>query len=262
MKCFRCGEWDGEKCQCKDGQTIFHGDCREIMPETEAALAVTSPPYFNAREYSWWPTYAEFLAFIGEAIDGMVKSVSPGRLLCVNSSPVIEARASRSERSRRYNIPADIHQLMTERGLWFSEELTWVKPEGAAINRNGRFYQDRHPLQWRANPATERIGVYQVPTNELNDAIIRRHRRERVEGEFPRSDVWEINPIRDNSHPAIFPLEIPYRLIRFYTWRDETVLDPFMGSGTTLRACKDLGRRGIGIELEEKYCEIAAERLR
>jgi len=75
--------------------------------------------------------------------------------------------------------------------------------------------------------------------------------------------VWNLPPEREvNGHPCPFPVQIPQRLIASSCHPDGVVLDPFMGSGTTLRAAKDLGRNAIGIEIEEKYCEIAAERLR
>jgi len=63
------------------------------------------------------------------------------------------------------------------------------------------------------------------------------------------------------DHPCPKPLSLMFELLTLFTDEGEPVLDPFMGSGTTLRAAKDLGRRAIGIEIEEKYCEIAAKRL-
>jgi site-specific DNA-methyltransferase (adenine-specific) len=74
--------------------------------------------------------------------------------------------------------------------------------------------------------------------------------------------VWRITPRPQGiDHPCPFPIEIPSRIIQMYSLPGHTVIDPFMGSGTTLVAAKNLGRRAIGIELEEKYCEIAATRL-
>ena len=79
------------------------------------------------------------------------------------------------------------------------------------------------------------------------------------------TNVWRIQPEprgpETGHHPAPFPTTLADRCIRLSTWPGETVLDPFMGSGSTLRAAKDLGRKAIGIELSERYCEIAAKRM-
>jgi site-specific DNA-methyltransferase (adenine-specific) len=72
-------------------------------------------------------------------------------------------------------------------------------------------------------------------------------------------DVWRMPPEPNRSHPAPFPLGLPARAIQ--TAADGVILDPFMGSGTTLRAAKDQGRKSIGIEIDERYCELAAVRL-
>lgn len=75
------------------------------------------------------------------------------------------------------------------------------------------------------------------------------------------SNIQAIFPPRDRQHPNEKPLDLPARFIAWTTRAGDLVLDPFMGSGTTLRAAQDLGRRAIGIEVDERYCEIAARRL-
>jgi site-specific DNA-methyltransferase (adenine-specific) len=75
------------------------------------------------------------------------------------------------------------------------------------------------------------------------------------------SNVWRMQPEQRNGHPAPFPLDLPTRAIRLSTWPGETVFDPFMGQGSTLRAAKDLGRKAVGVEISERFCEQAARRL-
>jgi site-specific DNA-methyltransferase (adenine-specific) len=75
------------------------------------------------------------------------------------------------------------------------------------------------------------------------------------------STVWQIPPAARDGHPAPFPVELARRCVRLSTWPDETVLDPFAGSGTTLVAARQLGRRAIGIEPSERYCALAVDRL-
>jgi DNA modification methylase len=73
--------------------------------------------------------------------------------------------------------------------------------------------------------------------------------------------VWHITPARRDGHPAPFPVELAARCVRLSTWPGETVLDLFAGSGTTLVAARRLGRKAIGVEASERYCELAAGRL-
>jgi site-specific DNA-methyltransferase (adenine-specific) len=75
------------------------------------------------------------------------------------------------------------------------------------------------------------------------------------------STVWHLPPARRDGHPAPFPVELARRCIRLSTWPGETVFDPFAGSGTTLLAARQLGRRAVGIERCERYCELAVSRL-
>src|SRR5579875_2638720 len=75
------------------------------------------------------------------------------------------------------------------------------------------------------------------------------------------SNVWRVQPVAPNGHPAPFPVELASRAIRLSTWPGEVVLDPFMGTGSTLVAARSLGRRAVGIDTSERYCEMAAKRL-
>jgi len=76
---------------------------------------------------------------------------------------------------------------------------------------------------------------------------------------FSLSDVWRHNPAKRNGHPCPKPVSLMREIMKSIP--GDVTLDPFMGSGTVLRAAKDMGRRGVGIEINEKYCEIAAKRL-
>jgi site-specific DNA-methyltransferase (adenine-specific) len=75
------------------------------------------------------------------------------------------------------------------------------------------------------------------------------------------STVWRLAPVRRDGHPAPFPIELARRCVRLSSWPGEVVLDPFAGTGTTLLAARQLGRRSIGIESSEAYCALAVERL-
>jgi DNA modification methylase len=242
--------------------TLYLGDCMDVLPTLGGInLVITSPPYFNARDYSFFKTYEEYSEWCDKWVAFAFLSVDKGRMVCINCSPVIEPRLSRITRSKRWNVPNTITNSCERAGAWFCEDLTWEKPDGAAVNRGQRFYLDRHPMQWRANATTERIICYQKPTNELNDKIISRKCGDKVSGDYPRTEVWRLNPETKINHPAPFPVKIPYDLARLYSWPDETILDPFMGSGTTGVAASQLGRKFVGIERDPKYFDMACERI-
>ena len=76
------------------------------------------------------------------------------------------------------------------------------------------------------------------------------------------TNVWIMSPVKDREHPAVFPKELPYRLMKLYTWEGDVVLDPFSGSGTTLVVGLELRRKVIGIEIEERWCKVAVKRLK
>lgn len=238
----------------------------DSIDDKSVHLIVTSPPYFNAKNYDnfeRWEAYDDYLNWCRIWMKMCSQKLKEGRMFSIVISPIIVPRKKRSERSKRYNIPADLHSIFSDMGFWFVEDITWVKPEGAAINRNQRFSIDRHPLQWKANPVTESILVYQKPTNKLNGHIIQEYNgKDRIKGKFVRSDVWRINPDTQSDHPAPFPIEIPYRLVKYYTWSDDLILDPFVGSGNSALAAKQLNRNFIGIDKSENYISMSQDRVK
>jgi DNA modification methylase len=241
------------------------GDCLEVMrsiPDKSIDVVITSPPYFNAREYSYWDNYESYLNWCDLWIKETNRILVDGGILAINSSAVITARKKRNERSIRHNIPADLYGICSNNNFWFVEELIWEKPEGAVINRNQRFSLDRHPMQWKANPTTEKILIVQKKTTKLNDEIIKnKDTSQRILGDFHRGEIFKFNPETKSKHSAPFPIDIPNIVLKYYTWANDVVLDPFMGSGTTGVACKNLERKFIGIEQDANYFEIAKKRI-
>lgn len=248
---------------------IIGGDCEEELARmTETVqLTVTSPPYYNAREYSHWDSYEEYMEWLLRIFRYVYDVTDDGRMCCVNVSPVIEPRESRSKESRRYPIPFDFVKGMCDIGWKFIDDIIWEKPEGAAPNRNGGFNRMRKPMMYKPNVVTEYILVFQKPMDGLIDKILREQsedimRLSLVDGDYDRSNVWKMNPERNREHPAPYPVELPERLIRYYSFVGDTVLDPFLGSGTTAVAAKNLGRGYIGIEYDDNYIKLAADRVK
>ncbi len=248
--------------------TVALGDCEEVLQDLPAGsvdLVFTSPPYYNARpEYTDYLTYEEYLLKIRKVIQQAHRVLAEGRFFVMNVSPVLIRRANRNESSKRIAVPFDMHRLFIEEDYDFIDDIIWEKPEGAgwAIGRGRRFSADRNPLQYKAVSVTEYILVYRKRTSKLIDWNIRAHpKQELVKGsrigeDYERTNTWRIKPAHDPRHPAIFPVELAKKVISYYSFKEDVVLDPFAGIGTTGEAAVMLGRRFVLIEQNPEYVSI------
>ncbi len=231
----------------EDGITIYHGDCREVLPELELIdLVLTDPPYSVsvAGVGRWEMRYGrtDDLDFFDGDTDwskmtGIVLNAI--KLCCTALAP-----------------HGSLYAWCGHRQI--GKLVDWLELEGWST----RF------LVWSKEcPVPPAPGSGWPNAAELCIYAYRSGRRWSYPGVFPlRSNVLTADGYRYGQpgkvdHPTQKPFGVVNPLIEASSSSGDLILDPFMGSGTTLRACKDLGRRGIGIEIEEKYCEIAAKRL-
>ena len=240
---------------CADVQETF-----PVIPDESVHLTFTSPPYYNARDYTIFQSYKAYLGFLTDVFKETHRITKEGRFFVLNTSPVIVPRISRAHSSKRYAIPYDIHPRLTDMGWEFIDDIVWIKPEYAAKNRNGGFFQHRKPLCYKANSVTESVMVYRKKTSKLIDWNLRQYDEETVEvskvlGEYEKSNAWEINPATDKGHPAVFPTELASRVIQFYSFKGDLIFDPFGGSGTVGRVAMEHMRYFLLCEKEPKYVE-------
>ncbi|MDJ0672829.1 MAG: site-specific DNA-methyltransferase [Microcystis flos-aquae DF17] len=248
--------------------TIGFGDCGELleeMPAESVDLIFTSPPYFNARpEYSEFEEYETYLLKLRQVIRKCHRVLSEGRFFVINISPVLLRRASRNQASKRIAVPFDLHRIFVEEGYDFIDDIIWLKPEGAgwATGRGRRFAADRNPLQYKTVPVTEYVLVYRKHTDLLIDWHIRNHpdqevvKASKIADGYERTNVWKINPVTNSKHPAAFPVELAEKVITYYSFKGDVVLDPFAGSGTVGLAAASLDRRFVLFESNFNYIEL------
>jgi DNA modification methylase len=249
---------------------ILLGDSQEILKtigNETVHLTCTSPPYYNARSYSIWPTYDEYLQFLTNVFEQVLRVTKPGRMCVVNLSPVIQSRESRSHESKRLAIPFHFFPIMENMGWKYIDDIVWIKPEGAAINRNGGFYQHRKPVAYKPNIVSETIFIFQKPSDFLIDKVVRSYEGDVLEkslvtGKYERSNIWKINPETTSKHLAPYPKELSDKIVKYYSYVGDLVLDPFMGSGTTAISCVDNKRDYLGIELHQEYVDMAETRIK
>jgi DNA modification methylase len=273
-------EINGVQYQSKDRQkhdefpeflrnTVVHGDVQEIIkyvPDESVHLTFTSPPYYNARDYSIYQSYDEYLSFLEKVFKEVHRITKEGRFFILNTSPIIIPRISRQHASKRYPIPYDIHPFLIKMGWEFIDDIVWVKPEASVKNRNAGFLQHRKPLAYKPNAVTEMLMVYRKKTDKLIDWNIRQYSRDiinksKVLEEYETTNVWRIDPTFDKVHTAVFPLELCNRVIKFYSFVGDLIFDPFAGSGTLGRAALSLNRNFFLTEKEAKYIDRIKEEL-
>ncbi|MCM1300662.1 MAG: HEAT repeat domain-containing protein [Alistipes senegalensis] len=242
---------------------VVNGDVRDVLksvPDESVHLTFTSPPYYNARDYSIYPSYDAYLKFLAEVFQETYRVTKEGRFLVVNTSPVIVPRISRAHSSKRYPIPFDLHHFLVQIGWEFIDDIVWEKPEYSVKNRIGGFQQHRKPLAYKPNSVTEYLMVYRKCTDKLIDWNIHQYdsgtvEESKVQDGFETTNVWRICPKSDKIHSAIFPSDLCKRVVEYYSFKGDLVFDPFAGSGTLGRMAKKLGRKFFLTEKEPKYFE-------
>lgn len=234
------------------------------LPAEAVQLIFTSPPYYNAREYSDYSSYASYLAKMERVLSECCRVLEAGRFIIVNVSPVITKRPGREFESIRYPIHYDFHRVLTDVGFYFIDEIIWIKPEPSVPDRISGYKQTRKPLSYKPNCITESIMVYRKNCPFLLDRNMKayeeydRHDNETID----TSNCWYIAPKYDKKHPAVFPEELCRRVLRYYSFEGDTVLDPFAGSGTLGRVARRMERIPILCEMNEDYAEtIESEAL-
>ncbi len=245
---------------------IYQGDTLERVqeiPKESIQLTITSPPYYNAKEYNKEDnnignnkSYEDYLSKIKRLLIQIYDITVDGGIVVWNTSPVIDGE-------NRFMIPQDTHTLFTQVGFICRDDITWKKPDGAAKLRCGGWCQNKgKPLTWHPNIVDEKVMVYKKPgkreTKEFDNIRL-------YYPEMPKdllTNIWMINPeTQTHWHDAPFPEELVKRCILLYSFKEDVVFDPFLGSGTTMKVARALKRNSIGIELSPEYLEKAKIKL-
>ena len=227
------------------------------LDENSVQLIFTSPPYYNAKIYSNYHSYKDYLNDMFQSLKACHRVLEDGRFIIVNVSPVISKRPGREFESIRYPIHFDFHNLLTGAGFYFVDEIQWIKPESSVKNRNGGYQQTHMPLSYKPNCINESIMVYRKAAPFLLDKNIAQYDKSFANDEnFDSSNCWYIAPTSNKNHPAVFPKELCRRILKYYSFRGDVVLDPFAGSGTFGEVALEMKRIPILCEQNEFYCDL------
>lgn len=238
---------------------VIFGDSRRMpeLPDESVHLIVTSPPYWCIKDYGHPAqvghdqAYSDYLSDLESMLSECHRVLHPGCRAAVNIGDQY-LRASEHGRYRVKPIPADVTRMGRDIGFDFMGSIIWRKISTTETTGGGCWmgsvyypkdghvtYEHEYILLFRKR------GDWPRPTEEQKEKsrLTKKQRSEWFRG------VWELQPARQEGHVAQFPVELPRRLIKMYSFAGETVLDPFLGSGTTLLAADLEGRRGVGYEI-------------
>lgn len=240
---------------------LLVGDSEETLlklPENSIQLSFTSPPYYNARVYSDYHSYNDYLDKMKRVFIQCHRVIEDGRFLIVNVSPVITKRPGREFESIRYPIHFDFHKILEEAGFYFVDEIIWIKPEPCVKNRIGGYQQTRKALSYKPNCVTESLLIYRKKCSFLLDQNMNEYDcyDKYLNEEIDTTNCWYISPKSDKDHPAVFPEELCRRVLKYYSFEGDAVLDPFAGSGTFGKVAYKMKRIPIMCEMDEAYIKL------
>jgi len=259
---------------------IYPHSC-EAMPEVtegSVALTVTSPPYWNAIDYDihaedssqyyrtrayaqGYQDYADYLAWLEKIFAEVLRVTRPGGFCAIIVGTVLLD-------GNLYPVPFDLTSRLTQEGWLFHQDILWHKCT-AGVKRAGVTIQKPYPGYYYPNIMNEYILVFRKPGPKIFES---RSAEQKAAAAYPinrlftmdiANNLWHIAPVPPGfvDHPCPFPEEIPYRLVTLYSYPNDLVLDPFAGSGQTLKVAKALGRQFVGYEIIPQYRELAVKRL-
>lgn len=232
-----------------DGQiTIYHGDCLEILPLLDPVdLIITSPPYNKNRR-------------IDGTWEGIVtESCKGSRFRDGYGTHTDDLPWPAYEQWQRETLQACWFSLNVSGAIFYNHKPRIINQELWTPLSLNPGLPLRQIVIWDSGAGINFMPGAYVPAHEWIMIFARPGFHLTSSKSSALSDVWHIPSMSSDDHPAPFPLALPTRIIQ--STHAKTVLDPFMGLGTTLRAAKNLGRKAIGIELEERYCDLAVRRL-
>jgi site-specific DNA-methyltransferase (adenine-specific) len=253
---------------------LYLGDSRDLafLPDQSVHLAITSPPYWTLKKYSNGEAqlgniqdYEEFVLQLSRVWSEVYRILVPGgRLVCVVGDVCVSRRSF--GRHVVFPLHSDIAVACRKIGFDNLNPIIWYKIASASYEVSGNSSFLGKPYEPNAIIKNDiefilmerKPGGYRKPTEE------QRNKSRLTKPEFAEwfRQIWDVKGEIKRDHPAPFPVEIAYRLVRMFSFWGDTVIDPFCGTGSTMLASAQCGRNSIGVEVDPTYCDIASRRMR
>ncbi len=248
---------------------LIIGNCMsmEEIPDKSVHLAVTSPPYFNAPfDYKGlFKSYGQYLGVLRKVAKESFRVLDNGRIFVLNIDDMLVD-------GDKFPIVADATKIFQEAGFRYRDRIIWKKPDGylRISRRSGVILQNPYPMYFYPDNLLESIIIFQkgkFDYRSISKEIREKSKIDTMEIQEKKwyMTLWEMNNVMPGSSLekdiAAFPEELAYRAIKLFSYVGETVLDPFVGSGTTMKVARQLGRNSIGIEIKKSLIPIIKKKV-
>lgn len=263
--------------EVKTRHQIYLGDARKLLkdiPAESIQLIVTSPPYWNKKNYNsiigqigYYHSYEQYIQELNLVWKECIRLLLPQGRLCINIGDVF---TSTKEYGRYKVLPvhSEIIQFCERNGLDYLNTIIWRKignavASGGARNIMGSYLMPPNGIIQNEIEYILIFKKYSPYSRKVSKEIKQLSKLSRDQEWIPYfSQIWDLPGVHQNNHLAMFPEELPKRLIKMFSYVGDTVLDPFLGSGTTMLAAIKLNRNSIGIEINSQYLNLIKNKLR
>lgn len=248
---------------------LIIGNCVEMseIPSDSVHLVVTSPPYFNAPfDYkNLFTSYDQYLGVLKKMAKESFRVLTEGRIFVLNIDDMLI-------NGDKFPIVADAIKIFQESGFRYRDRIIWKKPDGylRISRRSGVILQNPYPMYFYPDNLLESIIIFQKGKFDYKSISQEVREKSKVDIKEIQSKkwyitLWDMNNVMPNQvlekDIAAFPEELPYRAIKLFSYVGEIVLDPFAGSGTTMKMARQLGRNSIGIEIKKSLIPVIKEKV-
>ncbi len=248
---------------------LIIGNCRSMIeiPDESIHLVVTSPPYFNAPfDYKdYFKNYEHYIDLLKSVAKELFRVLTRGRIVVLNIDDMLV-------NGKKYSITADATKIFQEAGFNYRDRIIWKKPDDylRILKRREVIYKNPYPMYFYPDNLLESFLIFQK--GKFNYHSISRSIKEASKIDLKEFNnkkmymtIWNIRNVMPGSTLekgiAAFPEEIPYRFIKLFSYKNETILDPFLGSGTTMKVARKLGRNSIGIEIDKSLMSTIKKKV-
>ena len=252
----------------KTNHKIIFGDSAKVLktfPDSTFQLMVTSPPYWNVRDYGHEKqiglkdTLQEYLSKLNDVWKEVIRTLMPDGKIALNIGNIYYSEPDENRRTTANLSYLLWKQLDDFKELRYMGTIYWRK----TTSRSGAvlFGSYPYPSNFMISSAVEPIHVFRkVGKREVPQDIKEKSKLTLKEFREFRDAIWDINGVND-KHVAAYPVDLPARFIKMFTFVGDSVLDPFIGSGTTTKAAKDLSRNSVGIDINPEFLKIIEEKV-